>query len=236
MLSFFIASWNLKHSSFSWIVRCINFNNADLISSQFCLSRCCLISWKLESLMGSQQFLLKLGIGWRVQLNKTLQVMSVSEGTMYDVSRLSVRSLCVTCWSVISAENLTLPYLSAYLDSIGSNFSHGANFATAGSTIRPQNTTKSQSGFSPISLDVQSVQFSDFYSRSQIARQKGMQDVANCATSTVIANYLSNITILVLFRLHRSCISKPVTRKGWFFSCIVHLWHWPKWSHCWLQA
>ncbi|KAL8111736.1 hypothetical protein AgCh_019448 [Apium graveolens] len=26
------------------------------------------------------------------------------------------------------AENLTLPYLSAYLDSVGSNFSHGANF------------------------------------------------------------------------------------------------------------
>ncbi|KAH0669147.1 hypothetical protein KY285_023304 [Solanum tuberosum] len=48
---------------------------------------------------------------------------------------------------------LDLPYLSAFLDSIGSNFSHGANFATAGSTIRPQNATMAQSGYSPISLD-----------------------------------------------------------------------------------
>ncbi|XP_006357594.1 GDSL esterase/lipase At3g26430-like [Solanum tuberosum] len=71
------------------------------------------------------------------------------------------------------AEGLDLPYLSAFLDSIGSNFSHGANFATAGSTIRPQNTTMGQSGYSPISLDVQGVQFSDFHTRSQIIRQKG---------------------------------------------------------------
>ncbi|XP_055806985.1 GDSL esterase/lipase At3g26430-like [Solanum dulcamara] len=71
------------------------------------------------------------------------------------------------------AEGLNLPYLSAFLDSIGSNFSHGANFATAGSTIRPQNTTMAQSGYSPISLDVQGVQFSDFHTRSQIIRQKG---------------------------------------------------------------
>ncbi|XP_024023935.1 GDSL esterase/lipase At3g26430 [Morus notabilis] len=71
------------------------------------------------------------------------------------------------------AESLGLPYLSAFLDSLGSNFSHGANFATAGSTIRPQNTTISQSGYSPISLDVQFVQFSDFQRRSQKIRKQG---------------------------------------------------------------
>ncbi|XP_062158430.1 GDSL esterase/lipase At3g26430-like [Alnus glutinosa] len=71
------------------------------------------------------------------------------------------------------AESLGLPYLSAYLDSVGSNFNHGANFATAGSTIRPQNTTMSQSGYSPVSLDVQFVQFSDFHRRSQIFNKKG---------------------------------------------------------------
>ncbi|KAA8533218.1 hypothetical protein F0562_033249 [Nyssa sinensis] len=71
------------------------------------------------------------------------------------------------------AESLGLPYLSAYLDSVGSNFTHGANFATAGSTIRPQNTTISQSGVSPISLDVQFVQFSDFHRRSQTIRKQG---------------------------------------------------------------
>ncbi|TMW98456.1 hypothetical protein EJD97_004009 [Solanum chilense] len=71
------------------------------------------------------------------------------------------------------AESLGLPYLSAFLDALGSNFSHGANFATAGSTIRPQNTTLHQSGFSPISLNVQSYEFNDFLHRSQIIRNKG---------------------------------------------------------------
>lgn len=72
-----------------------------------------------------------------------------------------------------AAESVGLPYLSAFLDSVGSNFSHGANFATAGSTVRPQNTTISQSGFSPISLQVQRLQYSDFLRRSQFFRKKG---------------------------------------------------------------
>ncbi|KAL0807111.1 hypothetical protein Bca101_099603 [Brassica carinata] len=44
------------------------------------------------------------------------------------------------------AESLGLPYLSAFLDSVGSNFSHGANFATAGSPIIALNSTLRQSG------------------------------------------------------------------------------------------
>ncbi|CAE6067695.1 unnamed protein product [Arabidopsis arenosa] len=71
------------------------------------------------------------------------------------------------------ATELGLPFLNAFLDSIGSNFSHGANFATAGSTVRPPNTTISQSGASPISLDVQLVQFSNFLTRSQLIRNRG---------------------------------------------------------------
>ncbi|KAI7749249.1 hypothetical protein M8C21_030893, partial [Ambrosia artemisiifolia] len=63
------------------------------------------------------------------------------------------------------AQSLGLPYLSAYLDALGSNFTHGANFATAGSTIRPQNMTLAQSGFSPFSLNVQWYQFNDFHRR-----------------------------------------------------------------------
>ncbi|KAF5175591.1 GDSL esterase/lipase [Thalictrum thalictroides] len=70
------------------------------------------------------------------------------------------------------AESFRLPYLSAYLDAVGSNFTHGANFATAGSTIRPQNSSLSQSGFSPISCNVQYYQYSDFRTRSQIARKR----------------------------------------------------------------
>ncbi|XP_012479303.1 GDSL esterase/lipase At3g26430 [Gossypium raimondii] len=71
------------------------------------------------------------------------------------------------------AESLGLPYLSAFLDSVGTNFSHGANFATAGSTIRPQNTTLQQSGFSPISLNVQFYEFNDFHARTQVVRKRG---------------------------------------------------------------
>ncbi|CAN1834962.1 GDSL esterase/lipase At3g26430 [Linum perenne] len=71
------------------------------------------------------------------------------------------------------AKSLGLPYLSAFLDSVGSNFTHGANFATAGSTVRPPNQTLHQSGFSPISLNVQSYQFHDFLNRSQIVRARG---------------------------------------------------------------
>ncbi|GAB2297914.1 hypothetical protein Dimus_031999 [Dionaea muscipula] len=71
------------------------------------------------------------------------------------------------------AQSLGMPYLNAYLDAVGSNFSHGANFATAGSTIRPQNTTLRQGGFSPISLDVQYNEFYEFIRRSQIFRSQG---------------------------------------------------------------
>ncbi|CAL5084949.1 unnamed protein product [Urochloa decumbens] len=66
------------------------------------------------------------------------------------------------------AESLGIPYLSAYLNSIGSNFTQGANFATAGSSIRRQNTSLFLSGFSPISLDVQSWEFEQFINRSQL--------------------------------------------------------------------
>ncbi|KAL4638904.1 hypothetical protein ACB092_03G179700 [Castanea dentata] len=71
------------------------------------------------------------------------------------------------------AESFGLPYLSAFLDSVGSNFSHGANFATIKSSIRPSNTTVAQGGNSPISLDVQFVQFSYFHKRSQILKKLG---------------------------------------------------------------
>lgn len=72
------------------------------------------------------------------------------------------------------AQSLDLPYLSAYLDSVGSNFSHGANFATYASTIRPQNESFSKGGYSPISLDVQRVEYSEFLTRSQFFRKQGL--------------------------------------------------------------
>ncbi|XVF60193.1 hypothetical protein PTKIN_Ptkin08bG0024800 [Pterospermum kingtungense] len=64
------------------------------------------------------------------------------------------------------AEHLGLPYLSPYLDSIGTSFRHGANFAIGGTTIRPQNESISLNGVLPISLDVQVTQFDNFKVRT----------------------------------------------------------------------
>eukprot|EP00262_Sarcandra_glabra_P012605 TRINITY_DN3281_c0_g1_i1.p1 TRINITY_DN3281_c0_g1~~TRINITY_DN3281_c0_g1_i1.p1 ORF type:complete len:383 (+),score=47.94 TRINITY_DN3281_c0_g1_i1:57-1205(+) len=71
------------------------------------------------------------------------------------------------------ANGLGLPFLNAYLDSVGSNFTHGANFATSSSTVLQQNLSLFTGGYSPFSLDVQSWQFSQFKSRSKVAYQRG---------------------------------------------------------------
>ncbi|KAK7275637.1 hypothetical protein RIF29_16757 [Crotalaria pallida] len=72
------------------------------------------------------------------------------------------------------AHSFGIPYLSAYLDSLGTNFSHGANFATAGSTIRPPPSIIRLHGrFSPFFLDVQYTQFRDFKSKTQLIRHQG---------------------------------------------------------------
>ncbi|KAG8079942.1 hypothetical protein GUJ93_ZPchr0007g4135 [Zizania palustris] len=65
------------------------------------------------------------------------------------------------------AQSLGIRYLSSYLDSVGSNFTQGANFATAAASIRPPNGSISVSGISPISLDVQTSEFEQFINRSQ---------------------------------------------------------------------
>lgn len=67
---------------------------------------------------------------------------------------------------VYAAKRLGLQYLSPYLDSIGANFRHGANFAIGGSTIRRQNESYFLNGVSPFPLDIQVVQFTQFKSRT----------------------------------------------------------------------
>ncbi|XP_004489280.3 GDSL esterase/lipase At3g27950-like [Cicer arietinum] len=59
------------------------------------------------------------------------------------------------------SEELKLPYLSAYLNSVGSNYRHGANFAAGGASIRP-------GGYSPINLGLQVSQFILFKSHTKI--------------------------------------------------------------------
>ncbi|KAK7293333.1 hypothetical protein RJT34_16196 [Clitoria ternatea] len=58
-------------------------------------------------------------------------------------------------------EELKVPYLSAYLNSVGSNYRHGANFATGGSSILP-------GGYSPFHLGLQISQFIQFKSRTKV--------------------------------------------------------------------
>lgn len=71
------------------------------------------------------------------------------------------------------ANNLSLPFLSPYLDSLGTNFSHGVNFAVAASTITPPISIIPNGGFSPFYFDVQYYQFTEFKNRSQIIRNRG---------------------------------------------------------------
>ncbi|KAK9272722.1 hypothetical protein L1049_003099 [Liquidambar formosana] len=70
-----------------------------------------------------------------------------------------------------------LPYLSAYLDSIGTNFRHGANFATGGSSIRP-------SGLSPFHLSIQITQFIQFKARTT-ALYKNLSDSAGMISISI---------------------------------------------------
>lgn len=63
------------------------------------------------------------------------------------------------------AQGLGLPFLSPYLQSIGSNFTHGANFATAASTVRLPSTSVFVSGVSPFSLAIQLNQMKEFRTR-----------------------------------------------------------------------
>ncbi|WOL02146.1 GDSL esterase/lipase [Canna indica] len=64
------------------------------------------------------------------------------------------------------AEALGLPFLSPYLQSIGSDFRYGANFATLASTVRLPNTSLFVSGLSPFSLAIQLNQMKDLRKRS----------------------------------------------------------------------
>ncbi|KAJ9673627.1 hypothetical protein PVL29_023277 [Vitis rotundifolia] len=71
------------------------------------------------------------------------------------------------------ANSLGLPFLSAYLDSVGTNFSQGVNFATAAATVTLPSFIYPGGGFSPFYLDIQLDQFSQFKNRSQVARKRG---------------------------------------------------------------
>ncbi|MBA0710802.1 hypothetical protein Golax_010068, partial [Gossypium laxum] len=69
-------------------------------------------------------------------------------------------------------EAFGLPFINAYLDSVGTNFSHGINFATAASTIRLPISVIPNGAFSPFYLGFQYSQFEQFKVRSQMIRKQ----------------------------------------------------------------
>ncbi|KAJ7962514.1 GDSL esterase/lipase [Quillaja saponaria] len=63
------------------------------------------------------------------------------------------------------AQALGLPFLSPYLQSIGSDYKHGANYATLASTVLLPNTSLFVTGISPFSLAIQLNQMKQFKTR-----------------------------------------------------------------------
>jgi len=66
-----------------------------------------------------------------------------------------------------------LPFLSPYLQSIGSNYKHGANFATLASTVRLPQTSLFVTGVSPFSLEIQLRQMKEFKVKVDELPRKG---------------------------------------------------------------
>lgn len=55
----------------------------------------------------------------------------------------------------LAAQGLGFPFLSPYLKSIGSDYTHGANFATSASTVLLPTTSFFVSGLTPFALTIQ---------------------------------------------------------------------------------
>lgn len=83
------------------------------------------------------------------------------------------------CYLVLTVEHaaqgLGLPFLSPYLQSIGSDYSHGANFASSASTVIEPTTSFFVSGLSPFALSVQLKQMHQFKARVDECYQTGTQ-------------------------------------------------------------
>lgn len=72
-----------------------------------------------------------------------------------------------------AAEAMGLPFLSPYLQSIGTDYRHGANYATLASTVLLPNTSLFVTGISPFSLAIQLNQMKDFKVRVNEFHQRG---------------------------------------------------------------
>ncbi|CAJ1942919.1 unnamed protein product [Sphenostylis stenocarpa] len=71
------------------------------------------------------------------------------------------------------AQALGLPFLSPYLQSIGSDYTHGANYATLASTVLLPNTSLFVTGISPFSLAIQLNQMKQFKTKVNEVHEQG---------------------------------------------------------------
>ncbi|XP_027336941.1 GDSL esterase/lipase At4g01130-like [Abrus precatorius] len=84
------------------------------------------------------------------------------------------------------AQALGLPYLSPYLQSIGSDYTNGANFASSASTVLQPTTSFFVSGLSPFSLAIQLRQMEQFKAQVDESHQKGTMISSDGSSGTKI--------------------------------------------------
>ncbi|XP_020206023.1 GDSL esterase/lipase At4g01130 isoform X1 [Cajanus cajan] len=81
------------------------------------------------------------------------------------------------------AQALGLPFLSPYLQSIGSNYNHGANYATLASTVLLPKTSLFVTGISPFSLAIQLNQMKQFKTK---VNEEHQQVSFDCSSGTTL--------------------------------------------------
>ncbi|XP_051135444.1 GDSL esterase/lipase At4g01130-like [Andrographis paniculata] len=96
------------------------------------------------------------------------------------------------------AQALQLPFLSPYLDSIGSDYSHGVNFATSASPVlRPNGSDpiRGVTGVSPFYLDVQVKQMEEFKRRVTERYEKTLNNTTDLPGPDIFGKALYTIYI-----------------------------------------
>lgn len=96
-----------------------------------------------------------------------------------------------TAFGNLAAQKLGFPFVSAYLDAVGTNFYHGASFATGGSTIQPLDGKMFEARYSPISLNVQLAQFAQLKARANEGFAEGW-DILLLRKSIVLSSCREN--------------------------------------------
>lgn len=137
-------------------------------------------------------------------------------------------------FSVNAAQALGLPFVSPYLQSIGSDFRHGANFATLASTVRLPQTSLFVSGVSPFSLAIQLNQMKQFKARVDELHSLGIaKHFTIFLPSFFIQNFMQKtclrIIYVVLFFFCRKSREAPFT--GRFREIALHVLHRAKRLH-----